>query len=207
MEKDKDCTALFDPDYYTLSVTKTGAGNGIITSAPAGINCQPYCIKTYPRGGQAKNVTLKANPDASSSFLGWGDACQARGTKQTCTIKMNADKNVTAHFGQPDISVSPDSYEFGNVAVKQSSMPAMFIIHNNGTGNLKITKIRVIGTDAKMFRIKSRGKIIVPGGEYQFTATFKPTSAGNKSAIVQISSNDPDAPAMEVPLTGTGNIL
>ncbi len=62
-------------------------------------------------------------------------------------------------------AVSADSYDFGNVKVKQTSAPATFTIKNNGTGNLKITKMKIIGTDAKMFKIKGNcTKAIVPGG-------------------------------------------
>ena len=207
MDADKSCTALFDPNYYILTVTETNTGSGIVTSTPAGIACGPDCSETYPRAGKVRNVKLNAKPDAYSTFLGWGGDCQARGTKQTCTIKMDSDRNVTASFGLPDISVSPNSYEFGNVAVRQSSSPATFTIHNNGTGDLKITKIKIVGTDAKMFRIKGGGKkTIAPGGTFQFTVTFKPTSAGNKSATIQIPSNDPDTPTLDVPLSGSGNI-
>ncbi len=69
-------------------------------------------------------------------------------------LTMDSDKNVTASFGLPDIAVSPDSYDVGNITVKQSSSPTSFIIQNNGTGNLKITKMKIIGTDAKMLQDK-----------------------------------------------------
>jgi hypothetical protein len=58
-----------------------------------------------------------------------------------------------------------------------------------------------------MFRIKGGSKkTVAPGGNYSFTVTFKPTSAGTKSATLQILSNDPDTPTIEVPLSGTGNL-
>ena len=207
IDSDKTCTATFNPNYYTLTVTKSGTGNGSVTSSPEGITCGADCSETYSKTAKPKNMKLKVNPDAYSTFLGWGGDCQEQGTKPTCTIRMDSDKHVTASFGLPDISVSPNSYDFGNVVVKKPSSPATFTIQNNGTGNLKTTKIKVIGTDAKMFKIKGGGKkTIVPGGTYSFTVTFKPTSAGTKSATLQILSNDPDTPTIEVPLSGTGNI-
>ena len=216
MDRDKTCTARFDfalpptppsPDSYTLTVTKSGIGDGIVTSTPAGINCGTDCSGTYSKTVKPKNMKLRVRPDAYSTFLGWGGDCQGQGIKTTCTVRMDSDKHVTASFGVPDISVSPNSYDFGNVVVKNSSSSATFTIQNNGTGNLKTTKVKVIGTDAKMFKIRGGGKkTIVPGDTYSFTVTFKPTSTGTKSATLQILSNDPDTPTIEVPLSGTGNI-
>jgi hypothetical protein len=210
MNADKTCVATFDvpppPNYYVLWVTKTGTGSGTVASTPAGISCGVDCIETYPKVVRAKNVKLKIKPDAYSTFLGWGGDCQGRGTKTTCTVKMDFDKNVTASFGLPDISVSPNSHDFGNIVVKKSSSPATFTIQNSGTGNLKTTTIKIIGTDAKMFKIKGGGKkTIAPGGTYSFTATFRPTSAGTKSAMLQVLSNDLDTPTIDIPLSGTGN--
>jgi len=192
-------------DQYALYVTKSGTGDGTVTSSPKGINCGSDCNETFAKNAKPKKVTLKIKPDAHSTFLGWGGDCQASKTKTSCKLTMDSDKNVTVSFGLPDISVSPTSYDFENVTVKQSSSPSTFTIQNNGTGNLKIKKMKLIGTDAKMFAIKgSCKKAIVPGGSCQFTAIFKPKSTGAKTATVQITSNDPDTATMEIPLTGTG---
>jgi hypothetical protein len=211
MDTDKNCTAIFygSPaiEYYTLSITNTGTGDGTVTSIPAGINCGTDCSETYQKTAKPKNIKLKVKPDAYSTFLGWGGDCQGRGTKTTCTVKMDSDKSVPASFGVPGISVSPDSFDFGSVVAKKTSSPMTFTIQNNGTGNLKITKINITGTDAKMFRKKGGSrKTIAPGGTYSFTVTFKPKSAGTKSATLQILSNDPDTPTIDIPLSGTGNI-
>jgi len=191
---------------HQLTVTKTGKGDGTVTSKPAGISCGTDCIETYLKTAKPQKVTLKAKPDAYSTFLGWGGDCQASGTKTKCTLKIDSDRNVTADFGLPDISVSPNSYDFGNIIIIQSPSPATFTINNNGTGNLKITKMKIVGTDTKMFKIKGGGKkTILPGGTYSFTVTFKPTSAGTKSAVLQILSNDPDSQTIDIALSGTGN--
>jgi hypothetical protein len=192
-------------DQFTLSVNKSGTGDGTITSSPKGINCGSNCSEAFSKSTKPKKVTLKIKADANSTFLGWGGACQASGTKTSCKLPMDSDKNVTASFGLPDISVSPTLNDFGDVAVKQSSGPVAFTMQNNGTGNLKVTNMKIIGTDAKMFKIKgSCKKTISSGGSCQFTVTFKPTSAGSKTATLQIISNDPDMAAIGIPLSGTG---
>jgi parallel beta-helix repeat protein len=202
----KSVIATFDeniPNQYQLSITKTGTGNGTITSSPKGINCGFDCDETFPESTKPKRVTLKVKPDENSTFLGWGGDCQVSGTKTSCKLTMNSDKNVSASFGLPDISVLPDSYDFGDVTVKQSSSPATFTIQNNGTGDLQKTKMKIIGTDAKMFKIKgSCSKTIASGGICEFTVTFNPKSTGSKSATLQITSNDPDTATIGIPLMG-----
>jgi hypothetical protein len=192
-------------DQYTLAVNKSGPGDGTVTSSTKGISCGSDCSETFPITAKPKKVTLKLKPDAFSTFLGWGGDCEAYGTKKSCKLTMDSEKNVTANFGLPDIAVSPDSYDFGDVTVKQSSEPVTSTIQNNGTGDLKKIKMKVIGTDAKMFKIKGKcSKSIASGGSCQFAVTFKPKSAGSKSATLQISSNDPDAGTIEIPLSGMG---
>jgi hypothetical protein len=190
---------------YTLIVSKTGTGDGTITSSSKGINCGAACDETFLKNAKSNKVTLKVKPDANSTFLGWGADCQVSGTKTSCKLTMDSDKNVTASFGLPDIVVSPDSYDFGDVTVKQSSSLATFTIQNNGPGNLKMAKVKIIGTDAKMFKMKSTcKKVASPGSNCQLTVTFKPKSAGSKIATLQITSNDPDTSTIELPVSGTG---
>ena len=77
---------------FPLSVTKTGAGSGTVTSSPVGINCGATCSASFNNG---TSVTLTATPDAGSTFNGWsGDGT---GTT-TRTVTVDAAKSVTALF-------------------------------------------------------------------------------------------------------------
>jgi List-Bact-rpt repeat protein len=77
----------------TLTVSKSGAGSGTVSSSPAGINCGASCSTSYVIGTQ---VTLTATPAAGSTFTGWtGGGCAGTGT---CVVTMNADTTVTAGF-------------------------------------------------------------------------------------------------------------
>jgi subtilisin family serine protease len=92
----KTVTATFSaptPVRHALTVGRTGAGAGTVTSQPAGIDCGAACLATYDAGTQ---VTLTATPAAGSVFTGWGGACG--GTSPTCTFPMDAATSVTAGF-------------------------------------------------------------------------------------------------------------
>ena len=187
----------------TLTLTKSGDGQGLIKSTPAGINCGVDCSDAGAQYNYRSKVTLTAKPDLYSTFLGWGGACQDRGTKPICAITMDSEKSVTAGFGLPEISMSPSDHDFGSVALKHSSDPVTFVIRNGGIGNLKVGSIQIIGDDKKMFKSGgSKGRVVTPGGDYEFSVTFKPASPGLKTAVLQIGSNDPSASPTEVPISG-----
>jgi len=79
-------------DEYTLTVHKTGAGTGGVTSVPAGIACGTDCSESYAAG---TGVTLTAAADEDANFSGWSGACSGSGA---CTLTMDADRTVTAGF-------------------------------------------------------------------------------------------------------------
>jgi len=206
MDGNKNIIATFGPN-PTLNLIKTGDGKGSIKSSTSGIDCGPDCQESNAQFPYKKKITLTAKVDPSTTFLGWsGDVCNGI-TKPQCTILMDANKDITASFGLPHISVSPALYDFGDVKVKQSSQPASFTISNSGMGNLKITKMEMIGADAKLFKMKGGGKkTISPGGQSTFSVTFTPPSIGSKVAALRITSNDndPDKSVMEIVLSGKG---
>ena len=92
------------------------------------------------------------------------------------------------------ISVSPTSYNFGNVVVGSSSGAQTFTVTNTGTANLIIGTITLTGTDPTQFSKQNdncSGHTIAPSGTCTVQAVFSPTSAGGKSANLSIPSNAP----------------
>lgn len=76
-----------------LAVSKEGTGTGRVTSLPPGIDCGPTCAASFADGS---SVTLIANADDGSTFVGWSGACS--GTDPSCTVVMSAPLAVTARF-------------------------------------------------------------------------------------------------------------
>ena len=103
-----------------LSVSRQGAGAGVITSAPAGIACGPTCDASFPTGTV---VTLGAVAEPGSVFLGWAGACSGTGA---CTVTVDGPTQVTATFervyygvsvsvsGQGSVTSSPAGISCGN---------------------------------------------------------------------------------------------
>ncbi len=81
------------PSQYTLTINKTGTGNGYVISSPSGINCGVDCSELYDKG---VTITLTATADANSIFDGWLDCNLPAG--ESCNVLMNSNMTVTAKF-------------------------------------------------------------------------------------------------------------
>jgi hypothetical protein len=109
MDASKTVTATFTPK-FTLVVSKLGAGDGTVTSNPAGINCGGDCDHTYPPGTV---VTLSAFPNAKSTFAGWsGGGCSGTGT---CTVTVTQTVAVAATFTSHKLTVTKTGGGSGTV--------------------------------------------------------------------------------------------
>jgi hypothetical protein len=84
-------TGAFNLLQRTLTISKSGSGNGSFEcDSGSGFGA---CAPSYADGTA---VTIKASPDANSTFGGWsGEDCSGTGT---CGVTMNAAKTVSAAF-------------------------------------------------------------------------------------------------------------
>ncbi|CAK0739212.1 exported hypothetical protein [Gammaproteobacteria bacterium] len=96
MNTNETITATFVRITHLLTVNKSGAGGGSVTSNPSGISCVAGCITSLKSYNSNTNVTLAAIPGSGSTFFGWlGGGCSGVGA---CMVTMSADQTVTAVF-------------------------------------------------------------------------------------------------------------
>ena len=112
-------------------------------------------------------------------------------------------------YDTSDISVSPTSHDSGSVNVGSTSTPYTFTVTNIGEADLIIGTLGITGADVSEFSIQNdncSAQIIAASGTCTVDIVFSPASEGIKSAKLTILSNDPDTPALDVPLSGIGGI-
>ena len=109
-------TATFTTNQAALTVIPAGNGQGVITSAPAGITCGADCAESYDLGTV---ITLTATPAVGSSFAGWsGGGCTG---VSTCAVTLTAATAVSATFSNnPTLAVT----RAGNGTGTVTSTPA-----------------------------------------------------------------------------------
>ena len=106
---------------YALTVTRSGAGGGTVTSSPAGIDCGAGCSASFTEGTV---VTLTATPAAGSAFTRWVGCTPVAGKPRQCTVKIEAAASARAVF-----AVTP---VVGHVTLTPSSIV-------QGTGSVVLT--------------------------------------------------------------------
>jgi hypothetical protein len=144
MDAAKSVSANFtaNPGPFTLTVAKSGAGTGTVTSTPSGISCGTTCSASFASGTV---VSLTATPDSGSTFAGWSGACSGTGA---CSVTMDAAKSVSANFNSTppaalsSITVSPTSVIGGNSStgtVTLTGAAASNVVMNLSSNNASAT--------------------------------------------------------------------
>jgi len=105
----------------------------------------------------------------------------------------------------PDVAVTPLSHDYGDVYVGSSASHG-FTIRNDGSADLAVTSVSLAGADAGEFTIDAGGgsATLAPGATRNVTVSFRPGSAGVRSALLRVASDDPDEPLVDAALAGTG---
>ncbi len=101
MSAARTVTATFNRQQFALSIMRSGAGTGTVTSSVGGINCGSSCSASYDAGSM---VTLTASAATGSTFTGWsGGSCT--GTAP-CTVTVSAATSVSANFDRVQYAFS-----------------------------------------------------------------------------------------------------
>lgn len=193
----------------TVTITNTGAGAALFTGAGfaiTGADASSFAITNAPAtapltGGASREVAIVFDP----STLG----------AKSATLEVTTDDLVSPTLiialsglgGEQDIDAAPASLSFGGQDIDGGpSAPLAVAISNTGTAPLAIASVTVTGANASDFAISAdTGETtIAPGASREVQVVFDPSALGASTAALTVASDDPDEPALVVPLDGTG---
>jgi hypothetical protein len=80
---------------YSVTVSKSGNGQGVVRSTPVGITCGSDCEGSF---GLGTPVELTAEPARGSRFAGWTGACTGNGSCSVSTPSDGLPVSVNAEF-------------------------------------------------------------------------------------------------------------
>ena len=189
MDAAKSATATFvdsDSTPFMLLVSKTGPGDGTVTSSPDGIYCGSDCSEAYING---TFVTLTATPDNGSKFMGWSGACTGTGA---CQISMDAAKSVTATFSGSTTLFVP--IVVSSSGINYSFFTSELTLTNRGTGNatLNYAFIDALGDSAANGRaadtlLPGQQKIVPDAIAYLSSLGVPIPLVGNQGGTLRVS--------------------
>jgi hypothetical protein len=180
-----------------------------------------------PTAGSSFLILDNDGSDAiTGSFSGWSEGTAHTFNGRTFVISYAAGdgNDVVITYITPDIDLSGNSHaivsgdttpsttdgtDFGTILVN-TGVNKQFRIQNSGDSQLTLSGsplVAISGTDAASFSLSAPpAATIAASGSSDFTLRFQPTSAGLKTAVVTISSNDPDEGTYTFSIQGRGDI-
>jgi hypothetical protein len=191
---------------YTLSISKTGTGSGSLK-----VNGTARTLPFSHDYAAGFHLTIEAVPATGSKFENWGGSGMSGSTNPVSFDMPAANINATARFSLvlvPDIDCNPASHDFQPCFLGMG-FETRFEFYNVGNSDLIITSWTITGANASEF-VSSPGNdgvviTLTPGQSGLCRVGFFPATVGNKSAVLNIWSNDPDENPFHFNLSGSGS--
>jgi hypothetical protein len=181
----------------TVTVTNSGTGSVTISSvsvAGAGMSANGIATPMTLTAGQTTVLSIVFAPTAVGAVTG---------TVSVVSSATNSPGVITTTGTgiQPQLTASPASLNFGNVAVGSSGSQTI-TLSNTGTAAATISQAVVSGTGYTMSGL-AMPMTLAAGASTSFSVQFAPTAAGSDSGSVTVTSSTPNSPTM-VATSGTG---
>ncbi|MDP4028897.1 MAG: choice-of-anchor D domain-containing protein, partial [Gallionella sp.] len=104
----------------------------------------------------------------------------------------------------PLASVSAQALSFGSISVGSVSTEQAVTVKNTGTSDLVIGTVTLTGTEFVMTSNGCSGLTLAVNTSCILKTKFTPLSTGSKTGNINLPSNDPNAPSIDIALDGTG---
>jgi hypothetical protein len=195
-----------DQDNVNLSLNATNTPNITFSEWQINQGATPFTLSptsgTFDQGNVTHDFTLTATDGTNS-------------TSFTFHVDVGAPPAPVLGVSENGSSISANApasggRDFGSQGIAAGATAATTItVTNSGTADLQVTSVALGGADASEFVLDLTGfnYTITGGASSTFDVSFDPTSVGTKTAQVQITHNDTNAPSpfnFQVSGNGTG---
>jgi len=181
--------------YTPLSVTSVTL---TFAAAASGTTLDVCTAPDFTRGFLLNNVSVTTG-HTSRAVTGL-----TRGTQYYARIKHSGVISNTVQFMaqvEPEIRVQNGGTVIASGGTNATQTAAVsgsdantLTIYNDGIKSLVITSIALSGTNADQWTKGTSPTTVAPGDSETQVVTFSPTSSGSKTAVLTITSNDPQSP-------------
>ncbi len=183
----------------SVSVTNTGTSTTTITGATA--PKAPFTAGSLPpsgttlAAGASVSIPVTFSPTAPGNFSG---SVTVKSSSGNVTVAITG----SAITGAPHLQLSPNTLDFGSVAIG-TTVSKTFTISNTGNTVLTLNKAAPPAAPFAVPSPVSEGQQLSPDEVITQTVNFTPTATGSVSGTYLITGND-DQGAQSVTVTGTG---
>jgi hypothetical protein len=182
----------------TLNLSNSGSAPLEITSiAVTGDFAATHDCPASLQAGASCTISISFNPASSGTQVGSLDVTDnAADSPQAVAL--------TGKGTAPQVSLSASSLSFSSQVVGTTSSAQSLTLSNTGDATLAISGVAVTGPDSQDFSLASAcGGSLNAGASCALSLTFTPTSAGSRTATLEITTDAPGSPHT-VALAGTG---
>lgn len=176
-------------------------GSNIIAPVPPFSLVSPLSPFTVPAGG-VQVVTVRFTPAIVDIHSGSLNLLTNDPDEAIVIVPLSG---TGMRLGVPDIDVTPTMLDFGAVAIGQSAEQTL-TVNNRGNAPLIITGLTL---DHPAFSVTAPSVpfTIGPSNDQSISIVFRPLTSGVQTAVLSISSNDPDELTIAVPLIANATLI
>ncbi len=175
---------------FTARVLGSGGG-----PAPSWISIAPSGGSSAAGGHAIETVTL------SAAGLRGGDYTALARFSTNDPTHPTLDVPVALHvISAPDIDVFPVPITFGPVAIGGTDIQSL-LVTNAGFADLHVTRIFMEGAD---YSVDDTPFDLPPGAATEIYVSVTPTTGGAVLGTLTIECDDPDEPALRIPVGASG---
>jgi len=193
----------------TITLTNSGSALLDVTSATkTGLQAGDFVVvsPTFPlsvAAGASVGVTIRCTPSA----IGARNASVQFDTDAD-NVPQDPSIGLSCTGVKPDITVTPPTVSFANVAPGGSAQQTVTISNANAatTSTLSVTGLALAGGQPGDYQLSPSTPFTLGAGESQdVTVTFTPQALGTRATTFTITSTDQETPNVNVALTGNGS--